>query len=105
MGKKLLTHSGGFKREDKSDRIDFTLIPTQELTRLALHYTKGAKVHGRDNWKKSQNLITFKQSAYRHFIAWQNGDTDEDHASALIWNVFSYEHLKNEKSNNVNIEI
>lgn len=85
--KKLLEHDGGFKRESKEDKIDFTLIPTDVLGFLAAHYTKGAKVHGVDNWKKCKDLSTFKKSAYRHFIAILNGDTDEDHHSALVWNI------------------
>lgn len=91
--KKLLTHKNGFKREDKSTKVDYTLIPIPLLERLAKHYTDGAKVHGRDNWKKSKDLETFKQSACRHFIAWMENKKDEDHASALVWNVFCYEFL------------
>lgn len=98
MGKKLLEHEGGFKREDKSHKLDFTLIPLSQLEHLALHYTEGAVVHGRDNWKKSKDIITFKQSAYRHFIAWMKDEKDEDHASALVWNVFCHEYLKENKN-------
>lgn len=61
----LITHEGGFKREDKNNKIDYTLIPTKELTRLANHYTKGAKVHGVDNWKKSKDINTFNFSIRR----------------------------------------
>ena len=97
MKKKLLKYKGGFKREDKSHKLDFTLIPIPVLKRLAKHYTEGAKAHGKNNWMKSKDLETFKQSAYRHFIAWMENQKDEDHSSALVWNVFCYEYLKNNK--------
>lgn len=94
MKKKLLKHKGGFKREDKSHKLDFTLIPIPVLKRLAKHYTEGAKAHGKNNWMKSKDLETFKQSAYRHFIAWQNGELDESHDMACVWNIFCYEYLR-----------
>ena len=58
MKKKLLKHKGGFKREDKSHKLDFTLIPIPVLKRLAKHYTEGAVVHGKNNWMKSKDLET-----------------------------------------------
>jgi len=97
MKKKLLKHKGGFKREDKSHKLDFTLIPIPVLKRLAKHYTDGAVVHGKNNWMKSKDLQTFKESAYRHMIQWQNGELDEDHAMSLCWNVFCYEFLDKHK--------
>lgn len=84
---KLIEHNGGFKREDKVGKIDYTLIPLDVLEKLAIHYSKGAIVHGRDNWKKAKDVETFKQSAYRHLIAVLKNDKSEDHHSALIWNV------------------
>jgi hypothetical protein len=85
--KKLVKHKNGFVREDKSEKVDYTLIPLNVLTELAIHYTNGAKVHGVDNWKKSVDMNSFKSSAYRHLIAILEDKKDEDHYSALIWNV------------------
>ena len=87
MSKKLITHKGGFKREGKEGKIDYTLIPLDVLKDLAIHYTSGAIVHGEDNWKKAKDIKTFKKSAARHFVAILNGDEDEDHYSALVWNI------------------
>lgn len=83
----LKNHGNGFLRESKEDKIDFTLIPVNVLTALAKHYTVGAKVHGRDNWKKATDINTFKQSAYRHLVAILEDKQDYDHYSALMWNV------------------
>ncbi len=98
MGKKLLEHEGGFKREDKSLKIDYTLIPPELLRRLAVHYTYGAIEHGKHNWKNAKKLDTFKESANRHWMQWLMDENDEDHAMSLIWNVLSYEYLKENKN-------
>lgn len=83
----LKKHEGGFIREGKEHKVDFTLIPIEPLTALAKHYTDGAKVHGIDNWKKCKDMNSFKQSAFRHLIAILNNDKTDDHFSALCWNV------------------
>jgi len=92
---RYIEHKGGFLREDKSNKVDYTLIPHEILTDLAIHYTEGAKKHGIDNWKKSKDNKGFLKSAYRHFIAILLGKEDEDHVSALIWNVSCYKWHKN----------
>jgi hypothetical protein len=94
----LKKHLNGFLREDKKDKVDFTLIPTNVLTALAKHYTDGARVHGLDNWKKATDMNTFKASAFRHLIAVLEDKKDEDHYSALMWNVACLKwHKLNEK--------
>ncbi len=83
----MIKHKDGFLREDKSEKVDYTLIPTNVWTALAKHYTEGAKKHGIDNWKKSTDMQTFKQSAFRHLIAILEDKTDEDHYSDCVWNI------------------
>ena len=46
------------------------------------------------NWKKlntPDDLERFKESAFRHFLSWLNGEKDEDHAMACVFNIFAYE--------------
>lgn len=97
--KKLIKLDGGFVRESKEDKVDFTLIPLDVLTRIARHYTDGAKIHGRNNWQKSKDMLTFKQSAFRHLVALLNNETDEPHAESLVWNIMCLmHHTKNENT-------
>jgi len=84
---KLKKYENGFLRQDKVDKIDYTLIPLNVLTALAIHYTNGAKVHGKDNWMKCKDMNSFKESAFRHLVAVLENKTDEDHESALVWNI------------------
>jgi Domain of unknown function (DUF5664) len=99
MIKKLKKHKNGYLREDKKDKLDYTLIPIEPLKALAKHYTDGAKVHGDWNWKKCVDMNSFKSSAYRHLIAVLEDDTTEDHISACIWNLMAlkYNQIKNDK--------
>lgn len=83
-------------REDKSHKIRYDLIPLNQLKRLAIHYSNGAKVHWDRNWESGnmEYAEKCKESAWRHFVQWQMGESDEDHAMAIVWNVFAYEFLK-----------
>jgi len=91
-----ITYSSGFVRENKTDnKPRYDLIPRDVLKRLAELYARGAKVYWDRNWEQARGgeLDTFKQSAFRHFMQWQNWETDEDHWVAAIWNVMWWEHL------------
>lgn len=72
------------------------------LERWAMHITKGATKYpdvkpGVPNWTLAdglEELARFKNSAARHFFQWMRGDTDEDHAAAVYFNLNGYEFLK-----------
>ena len=52
---------------------------------------------GKRNWMKAreqEELDRFKESALRHFLQWYDGDTDEDHAAATIFNMNGAEYVK-----------
>ena len=81
---------GGFTRSSDEGKVDYSLIPSYLLYRLAKLYTEGAKVHGRNNWKKGTSqeaLESFQASATRHFFCWLELKEDEDHEAALIFNM------------------
>ena len=96
-----LTFEWWAKREDKQDKPRYDLIPLDCLKRLAELYARWAKIYWDRNWEewyKDEKYIEWmKASAFRHFIQWMNGETDEDHPMAVIWNIFWYEHLKNKQ--------
>lgn len=67
------------------------------LARWAELLTRGALKYGANNWQKAnsqEELERFKESAFRHFMQWYNNDTDEDHASAVIFNINGAEYVK-----------
>ena len=64
----------------------------QFMTRIASHLTKGIAKYGERNWEKAdseEELARFKASALRHIHQWFCGDTDEDHASAVFYNMLA----------------
>lgn len=70
--------------------------------RWAAHLTKGATKYpdvkpGTANWTLAagdEELQRFKESALRHFMQWYRGETDEDHAAAVYFNVNGAEYVK-----------
>ena len=91
-----ITFDGWTKRENKEDKIMYHLIPRCQLKRLAAAYTRWAKIYwdrNRETWNM-EYAEKCKESAFRHFMQWIDWEIDEDHSSALVWNVFAYEFLK-----------
>ena len=63
-----------------------SLLPIDALVSVSKRFEDGANKYGRDNWKKGIPLSRYVDSLYRHLWAWMRGDTDEDHAGAVMWN-------------------
>jgi hypothetical protein len=82
--------STGSVRDTRDGKGRFDLIPTLPLRRLAKHYENGAVKYGDRNWEKGQPLSRYLDSAFRHLICVLEGLTDEDHISAVSWNMFAY---------------
>jgi hypothetical protein len=90
----MKTGPSGMLRSDDTGKLRYDLIPPKFLRRLGRHYADGAEEHGVDNWKKAitaDEIDRFKQSAWRHFMDWFTDEKDEDHASALFFNVAAWE--------------
>lgn len=69
------------------------------LTRGAVKYPDDPD--GTANWLKANGEAEynrFRQSAFRHFMQWYNGDVDEDHAAAVFFNVNGAEYVFQIKS-------
>lgn len=98
---KRIEFKSGFRRDIQEGKPRYDLIPLEPLKRLAELYSRGAEKYGEENWKlanSKEEYARFRASAFRHFMQWMNGDEDEDHASAIIFNVMAYEwHNKDKK--------
>jgi hypothetical protein len=84
----------GSVRDTNENKARFDLITPLALHRLAMHYSNGAKKYGDRNWEKGQPLSRYIESAERHLFKLKMGFTDEDHESALVWNIMAYTHTK-----------
>jgi hypothetical protein len=60
------------------------------LDRWAAHLTKAAPSKGKRNWMNArtpEDLERFREGFARHARQWLAGETDEDHAAAVVFNL------------------
>lgn len=92
-----VTLPSGMVRGNDAGKPDYTLIDLALLERWAVHMTAQVPLKGHNNWRLAHtpdDRDRFLQSAWRHFVAWQRGDRDEDHAAALVFNVAGAEYVR-----------
>lgn len=99
-----LEFASGMVRDIDNTKPAFDLIipegiPYEELmlTRWAELLRKGAIKYSRRNWEKAdsdEELERAKASAFRHFMQWFAGETDEDHAAAVFFNINEVETIR-----------
>lgn len=82
------TYPGGALRDKNKGEIRYDLLPIECLKRVAYHYTEGAKKYSDNNWKKGIPTERFEEGAWRHWAKYLLGMKDEDHLSAIIFNIF-----------------
>jgi hypothetical protein len=89
---------GGMVRDTAEGKTNYALIADGPmLRRWAVHLTKGALKYDARNWMKARGqaeLDRARESAFRHFIQWFDGDRDEDHAAAVFFNINECEFIK-----------
>jgi len=88
----------GMRREPEDGKINYLLLRDGPmLKRWAQLLTSAIPVRGRRNWmlaNSEDDLGRFRRSACRHFEQWLAGETDEDHAAAVIFNVNGAEYVR-----------
>lgn len=98
-----LVFDSGMQRDVSTNKIDYSLTLDGPLfLRWAALLDRGARKYDKRNWMKAtgeEELVRFKESAMRHFIQWFYGDTDEDHAAAVLFNINGAEYVKEKMEN------
>jgi hypothetical protein len=101
---KRVEFDSGMVRDVQDGKTDYALVFSGPmLKRWAEHLTKGAVKYDRDNWLKATGQVEldrFLQSAARHFFQWMAGETDEDHAAAVFFNLNGAEYVKDQMKKN-----
>lgn len=98
MEKQFVTKDSGQRQEFGTGSVRdlatgkgrYDLIPTMPLRRLAGLYERGAAKYGDRNWEKGQPLMRYVDSAMRHLNCLLAGEPEEDHATAVVWNMFAF---------------
>jgi len=87
---------GSGVRDTEDGKLDYTLVLDGVMyERWAAHLTKGAKKYAARNWLKFFETRDSARAAYdragrslmRHQKDYMDGKTDEDHASAMLFNI------------------
>ena len=83
----MAAFASGAVRDKKTGKGRCDLLPACVLLRLAKHYERGAERYGEYNWQQGIPCHSFVDSAMRHLLKYMDGQTDEDHLIAAIWNL------------------
>jgi hypothetical protein len=99
---KRATFATGMQRDTTEGKTRYDLIIPESgegnmLKRWAELMTRGAIKYEERNWEKActlEELKRYRESAFRHFIQWYMGQTDEDHGAAVFFNIQGAEYVK-----------
>ena len=91
----------GMQRDTQAGKPRFDLmfplnVPYDEqmIVRLAALYGRGAEKYDERNWEQAnseEEMARMKASAFRHFMQWFCGESDEDHAAGAMFNIIAFE--------------
>lgn len=91
----------GMQRDTQAGKPRFDLcLPVgiayedQLLTRFAKLMGRGAEKYTERNWEQANSqaeVDRMRASGLRHFMQWYHGETDEDHAAAVLFNIMAAE--------------
>ena len=59
----------------------------EAILEASKHYQEGAIKYGERNWEKGIPLHSFIDSGVRHILKHWNGERDERHDRAFVWNI------------------
>lgn len=77
-----------------TDKTRWSLVPSEVMSAIADHYTRGAKKYADDNWRKGLSYNDTYDCAMRHIHAWKmdeeiDPETGSRHLIASIWNLIA----------------
>ena len=77
----------GARRDTRTGKGRFDLLPPRVIKAIAIHFEKGAVKYGDRNWEKGIPVARFIDSAMRHAFQFLQGvDDGENHLISTIWN-------------------
>jgi len=103
---KRITYDSGSMRDPSEGKIKWSRITFGPMMRRwAQHLTTAEAKYpdpspGYPNFmliETEEELIRYKESAFRHFMSWFMDETDEDHASAVFFNINGVEIIKDKQ--------
>jgi hypothetical protein len=86
------TYASGAMRDNRTGKGRFDLISPIFLRRLAIRLEEGALKYSPRNWEKGMSASRYLDAVMRHTSQILDGETDEDHAAAVAFNIMAYIH-------------
>jgi hypothetical protein len=65
-------------------------IPPIAIRKLAKRFEDGGLKYARNNWMLGISLSRYQDAIMRHTLAHAEGQTDEDHLGAVLWNAAAW---------------
>lgn len=84
------TYETGARRDVRTDKGRYDLLPPFAMRRVAGVYERGAAKYGDRNYEKGIPLTRYLDSALRHTFQVLEGNLDEDHAAQAAWNLLAF---------------
>lgn len=86
------TYDTGANRDSPIGKGMMNLIPAASILRVSRHYELGGLKYSYNNWTKGIPNSRYVDAALRHLFKYLAGCQDEDHLSAVAWNVLCLMH-------------
>lgn len=107
---KRASYESGMVRDTNENKARYDLmipkgIPLREtlIYRFAMLLYRGSLKYAARNWEQAnseEELDRFKESSFRHYMAWYCNEKDEDHGAAVLFNINAYEATEYKMSQN-----
>ena len=99
-GKRIF--ESGSQRDDDTHKPLVNHLTAYVRLRFGYLLRIGANKYGKNNWQKGQPTEAALESLHRHLAKYELGDREEDHLSAIIFNVQLI--MKNEEEAGIKID-
>ena len=70
------TETTSFKKNDNG-KLQWTLMPFEQLEEVVRVLMKGAEKYGRDNWKNCDDIKRYKDALMRHVVSYNKGERND----------------------------
>lgn len=84
----------GARRDTQVGKPRYDLMPPGPLRRVAELYARGAAKYDDHNWAKGMPTSRALASLMRHLYAGVEGESQEDHWAAVVFNAFAIMHFQ-----------
>ena len=65
-----------FKKNDQG-KLQWTLMPFEQLEEVVRVLMKGAEKYGKDNWRNCDNINRYKDALMRHVVSYNKGERND----------------------------